>query len=115
MSDELVSCLLPSNELLDVPVVVLLGGPYVTFRGDRLEIPDGSKKLLAFVALGTGRVDRRHAAGSLWPFGNDERASGNLRSALWRLKCAGIDILESDKCSLKIGRASCRERVEISV
>jgi DNA-binding SARP family transcriptional activator len=70
--------------------------------GARLEIPDGSKKLLAFVALGNGRVDRRHAAGSLWPFGNDERASGNLRSALWRLKCAGIDILESDKCSLML-------------
>ena len=56
--------------------------------------------LLVFVALGTGRVDRRYAAGSLWPLGNDERAAGNLRSALWRLKLAGIDLLDSDKCSL---------------
>jgi DNA-binding SARP family transcriptional activator len=102
MSDELVSCLLPSNELLDVPVVVLLGGPYVTFRGCRLEVPDGSKKLLAFVALGTGTVDRRHAAGSLWPLGNDERAAGNLRSALWRLKGAGIDLVDSQRCSLTL-------------
>lgn len=102
MSPNLVISLLSRPDMLDVPAVLLLGGPYVILNGDRLEIPDGSKKLLAFVALGAGRVDRRYAAGSLWPFGNDERASGNLRSALWRLKCAGIDILESDKCSLML-------------
>jgi DNA-binding SARP family transcriptional activator len=102
MSGEPVSCLLSSNELLDVPVVVLLGGPYVMLRGGRLEVPDGSKKLLAFVALGTGTVDRRHAAGSLWPLGNDERAAGNLRSALWRLKGAGIDLVESQRCTLTL-------------
>src|SRR5260370_2159143 len=47
--------------------------------------------------LADTKVDRRHAAGSLWPDGNDERAAGNLRSALWRLRCSGIDIVESDK------------------
>jgi DNA-binding SARP family transcriptional activator len=100
MSTDLVSSLLARPHLLDVPAVLLLGGPYVILNGDRMEIPDGSKRLLVFVALGTGRVDRRYAAGSLWPFGNDERAAGNLRSALWRLKSAGIDLLESDKYSL---------------
>jgi DNA-binding SARP family transcriptional activator len=75
-------------------------------NGGRLEIPDGSTRLLAFVALGTGRVDRRYAAGSLWPFGNDVRAAGNLRSALWRMKSAGIDLLESDKCSLMLRRGT---------
>jgi DNA-binding SARP family transcriptional activator len=102
MSGELVSCLLSSKELLDVPVVVLLGGPYVSLRGCRLEVPDGSKKLLAFVALGAGTVDRRHTAGSLWQLGNDERAAGNLRSALWRLKGAGIDLVDSQRCSLTL-------------
>jgi DNA-binding SARP family transcriptional activator len=102
MSADLVSSLLSRPHLLDVPAVLLLGGPYVMLDGDRREIPDGSKRLLVFVALGTGRVDRRYAAGSLWPVGNDERAAGNLRSALWRLKCAGIDLLETDKCSLML-------------
>jgi len=102
MAADLVSSLLARPRLLDVPAVLLLGGPYVMLNGDRLEIPDGSKRLLVFVALGSGRVDRRYAAGSLWPVGNDERAAGNLRSALWRLKCAGIDLLESDKCSLML-------------
>jgi DNA-binding SARP family transcriptional activator len=102
MSRNLVSSLLSRPDLASVPAVLLFGGPYVMFSGRRLEVPDGSKRLLVFVALGTGRVDRRFAAGSLWPVGNDDRAAGNLRSALWRLRCAGIDLLESDKRSLML-------------
>ena len=78
----------------------LLGGPYVLCPERTLNVPEGSKRLLVFVALHGGRVDRRHAAGTLWPDGDDERASGNLRSALWRLKGAGIDVLEADKVTL---------------
>ncbi|KGN39941.1 AfsR/SARP family transcriptional regulator [Knoellia aerolata] len=66
----------------------------------RLSVPEGSKRLLVFVALRDGHVDRRQTAGTLWPLGDDERAAGNLRSALWRLKSAGIDDLRSDKWDL---------------
>ncbi|MBG0737918.1 SARP family transcriptional regulator [Paeniglutamicibacter antarcticus] len=82
---------------LDSLAICLLGGPYVIQAGRRIAVPEGSKKLLVFVALHDGRVDRRHAAGTLWPYVSDDRASGNLRSALWRLKGAGIDVLEADK------------------
>lgn len=102
MPSTLISSLLSRPDRLDVPAVVLFGGPYVMLPCGRLEVPDGSKRLLAFVALSAGRVDRHHAAGSLWPLGNDERAAGNLRSALWRLKGAGIDLLESKRCSLTL-------------
>ena len=78
----------------------LLGGPFVIKNGRRLEIPEGSKRLLVFVTLNGGRISRRFAAGTLWPSGNDERAAGNLRSALWRLRGAGIDVLHADKCTL---------------
>lgn len=78
----------------------LLGGPYVIQDGCRFSVPEGSKRLLVFVALHGGQVDRRHAAGTLWPYGDDDRAAGNLRSALWRLKGAGIDVVHADKCSL---------------
>jgi DNA-binding SARP family transcriptional activator len=81
-------------------VVYLLGDPYVMQGGRRYVVPEGCKRLLAFVALQGGRADRRHAAGSLWPVGSEDRASGNLRSALWRLRGAGIDVLESDKVSI---------------
>jgi DNA-binding SARP family transcriptional activator len=102
MSRNLISSLLSRPDLAGVPAVLLFGGPYVMLNGGRVEVPDGSKRLLVFVALGTGRVDRRFAAGSLWPIGNDDRAAGNLRSALWRLRCAGIDLVESDKHSLRL-------------
>jgi hypothetical protein len=57
MATDVVSSLLARPHLLDVPAVLLLGGPYVMLNGDRLEIPDGSKRLLVFVALGSRRVD----------------------------------------------------------
>jgi DNA-binding SARP family transcriptional activator len=78
----------------------LLGGPIVIKNGRQLEIPECSKRLLVFVTLNGGRVRRRHAAGTLWPHGGDDRAAGNLRSALWRLRGAGIDVLHADKWML---------------
>ena len=84
------------------PVLHVFGGPHVTLGARRLEVPEGSKRLLVFVALHRGRVERRHAAGTLWPIGDDGRAAGNLRSALWRLRGAGIDLLAADKWSLAL-------------
>lgn len=78
----------------------LFGGPYVVRGGRRVDVPEGSKRLLVFIALHAGRLDRHYVAGTLWPHGDDERAAGNLRSALWRLKGAGIDLVEADKFAL---------------
>ena len=82
------------------PVLHLFAGPYVTVRRRRHEIPEGSKRLLAFVALHAGMVNRRWAAGALWPLGDDSRASGNLRSALWRLRGNGLELINVDKVSI---------------
>jgi DNA-binding SARP family transcriptional activator len=84
------------------PVVHLFGGPFVTYGRRRVDIPEGSKRLLVFVALHRGRVERRYVAGNLWPVGDEIRAAGNLRSALWRLNGAGIRILNADKHGLAI-------------
>jgi len=70
--------------------------------GTRLEIPEGSKRLLVFAALRGGMVDRRCAASALWPLGNDARASGNLRSALWRLRGIGVELMDVDKVGLSL-------------
>lgn len=99
----------PITELIPPPAAAaapdpgrlcLFGGPYVIRAGRHLTVPEGSKRLLVFIALHSGRLDRRHVAGTLWPYGDDERAAGNLRSALWRLRGAGIDVVEADKCAL---------------
>lgn len=100
MTQNLASCLLSQPDLLSSPAVLLFGGPYVMLNGSRHEVPEGSKRLLVFVALGNSKVARRYAAGALWPTGDEERAAGNLRSALWRLRCAGIDLVDSDKQGL---------------
>jgi DNA-binding SARP family transcriptional activator len=88
---------------MPVPTTLLLfGEPRLAFGGtdgrcrDR-EIPEGSKRLIAYAALHRGRLDRRRAAGTLWPCCDDVRAAGNLRSALWRLRAAGLTVLEADK------------------
>src|ERR1700761_3040759 len=102
MTQNLVRHLLSHRDLRDVSAVLLFGGPCVLVGGHRLEVPEGSKRLLVFITLSDGVVDRRHAAASLWPDANDERAAGNLRSALWRLRCSHIDIIESDKQLLRL-------------
>jgi DNA-binding SARP family transcriptional activator len=81
-------------------VLHLFGGPFVTCGGERIDVPEGSKRLLVFVALHRGRIERRYAAGTLWPVADDVRAAGNLRSALWRLNGSGIKLLAADKRGL---------------
>jgi DNA-binding SARP family transcriptional activator len=83
-------------------VLHLFGGPFITHGRRRLAIPEGSKRLLVFVALHRGHVERRYAAGALWPAGDDARAAGNLRSALWRLNGTGVQIMSTDKYGLSI-------------
>lgn len=106
VSHNLVSSILSGYACHYSSVVSLFGEPGVISNGTRQQVPDGSKRLLAFVALSPGRVDRRYAAGSLWPTGSEKHAAGNLRSALWRLKSAGIEVLESDKRMLSLRRTA---------
>jgi hypothetical protein len=103
MPADLIGTLLDPQALPSTTILDLLGGPAVGLAGGahRL-VPEGSKRLLSFVALHTGQVDRRYTADVLWPVGNDERATGNLRSALWRLNRADIDVLVADKHSLAL-------------
>jgi DNA-binding SARP family transcriptional activator len=93
------------GENFDAPIVHLMSGtPYVSVGPQCREVPEGSKQLLVLVALKRRRVERRWAAGTLWPFGDEARAAGNLRSALWRLRRAGIDVLSVDKWSLTLSK-----------
>lgn len=86
--------------------VCLVNGPYVLEEGHRIPVPEGSKRLVVFVALHGGSVDRRYAAGSLWPCGAENRAAGNLRSALWRLRGAGIHCVAADKNRVELTPAT---------
>jgi DNA-binding SARP family transcriptional activator len=80
-------------------VLHLFGGPFVTANRQRVDIPEGSKRLLVFVALHR-HVERRYAAGTLWPVGDDMHAAASLRSALWRLKRGRVPLIQADKSFL---------------
>lgn len=73
----------------------LLPGPSICCDGSAIGVPEGSKRLLVYVAL-RRRVNRAAAARALWPDVDPSRAAGNLRSAVWRLRCAGIEVLRSN-------------------
>ena len=88
----------------------LFRGPCVVDDARQVLVPEGSQRLLVLVALRGGRVDRRSAAGSLWPDGTDDRAAGNLRSAMWRLRSAGLDLLRNER-----GVVVLHERVDVDV
>jgi DNA-binding SARP family transcriptional activator len=86
----------------NAPVLHLFNGPFVSIHGRPMNVPEGSKRLLVFVALRGGPVERRHAAAVLWPVGSDHRAAGNLRSALWRLKSVSVSLLRTDRDMLTL-------------
>lgn len=64
----------------------------------------GSERLLALLALTNRPLMRNHVAFTLWPDKTEERANGNLRSAVWRLRREGFGLIESGGNRLAISR-----------
>jgi len=65
--------------------VHLLGGFRFVVNGSPLPLPLGCQRLVAFLSLHDRPVQRTFVAANLWLEKQEERASANLRSALWRL------------------------------
>lgn len=57
----------------------------VAQRRRPIDIPAGCQRLLALLAL-RGPRSRSATAGTLWPEAGEDRAHGNLRSTVWRLR-----------------------------
>lgn len=83
-------------------VVRVLGGLSLSCGARPVGVPPGSGRLLAYLALHPAGVDRRCAAGVLWPTVADGRAAGNLRSALWRLQSVGCAVVVADHSTLRL-------------
>ena len=67
----------------------LLGAFDLCIGGDGVPLPMNGQRVLAFLALRGRSLARSFVAGSLWLDSTDDRAGGNLRSALWRLNREG--------------------------
>jgi DNA-binding SARP family transcriptional activator len=79
----------------------LLHGPYAVAAGVRRPIPRGAERLVVLVAL-DGPIRRCDAAHRLWPLAESGRAAGNLRSALWRLHSAHLELVRECEGWLRI-------------
>lgn len=85
--------------------VHLLGGLAVTRRGEAVELPLAAQRLLAFLCLQERPVQRTFVAGVLWPEKPEQRATANLRSALWRLHQPGVRLVESSATHMRMESA----------
>jgi DNA-binding SARP family transcriptional activator len=80
--------------------LALLHGFELTVEGRPIRLAMMSQRLLAFLALQRRPIRRSVLAGTLWADAADDRAAGNLRSALWRLHRCGLDVVEAGGDSL---------------
>jgi DNA-binding SARP family transcriptional activator len=76
----------------------------VRVSGRPAPVPASTERLLALLALHAQPLHRRYVSGMLWADTTDERAAGNLRSSLWRLRRAGYPLVEIDNHRLALGR-----------
>ena len=78
----------------------LLSGFALTADGVAVTLPLSAQRVLAFLALHEGSVQRAFVAGSLWLDRPEDRAHANLRTALWRLRACGFPLVEP--CALQL-------------
>ena len=73
----------------------LIGGFSLRWRDRSVELAWGTQRLLALLALRREPARRSYLAGTLWMDSEERRASGNLRSALWRLRSTRNEIVRA--------------------
>jgi len=85
----------PASPLGGDVLLNLLGGFALTQAGVNVEPPTSARRVVAFLALQGRRLHRLYVAGNLWPDVSESHANASLRTALWRLRSSGCDVIES--------------------
>src|ERR1700676_2286917 len=75
----------------------MLGSFNLSWDDEPRLLPLSSTRLLCLLALSGRRLQRSTIAGTLWPDKTDERATANLRLAVWRMPDHGASILRAAK------------------
>ena len=73
----------------------LVNGFELRRNGRTVPLPLTAQRLLAFLAFQERPVQRVYVAGKLWMDTGEERASGSLRSAIWRVKQADDGLIRT--------------------
>jgi DNA-binding SARP family transcriptional activator len=82
--------------------LTLLHGFRLDVRGRAVDLPLGSQRLLAFLALHGRPLQRLFVAGSLWLECSEPKANASLRTALWRLQRLDVRLIESTRSQLAL-------------
>jgi DNA-binding SARP family transcriptional activator len=85
-------------------VLTLLGAFELLRDGTPVRLPIPAQRLLAYLALEGRPLHRVYVAGALWLNSSETRASGSLRSALWRLRRSGCELIEETDHKLQVSR-----------
>lgn len=80
--------------------VTLLGTFEIRMGPRRLDLPRGSERLVAYLALQPSRMARDRVAAVLWPDSPEQRSLGCLRSALWRVRAECRPLIHPDNARL---------------
>lgn len=82
------------------PRLTLLGGFGLQLGGTPAPMPPGAQRLIALLALHEEALSRDYVAGVLWGDSTEARASGSLRSALWKLRVVRPEVVWNQGGSL---------------
>lgn len=86
----------------DSVCIHMLGRFELADRGRAIDLPADAQRLVAFLALQDRRLPRDYVAGTLWIEKSQDRAYGNLRSALWRLRNRSAGLVDANQLTLAI-------------
>jgi DNA-binding SARP family transcriptional activator len=81
----------------------LLGGFELRLPDGSRHVPHSSQRVLAFLALHDRELLRSFVSGHLWPETSEARASGSLRSALWRVRRVDSELIQATDGRLGLG------------
>jgi DNA-binding SARP family transcriptional activator len=82
--------------------LTLLQGFRLESEGRAVELPLGSQRLVAFLAVHQRPLQRLFVAGSLWLDCREERANASLRTALWRLGRLDFALVDATRNHLSL-------------
>lgn len=86
------ACVLSGTD--DGAAGLTLTGEFELFIGGRQSwIPHSAERVLTFLALADRPVSRMRLAGALWADGSGDRAARSLRTALWRIRQVGANLV----------------------
>jgi len=84
--------------------LTLLDAFEFSWDGSTVELPTPAQRLLAYLALEDRPLHRVYVAGALWLNSTEAHAAGSLRSALWRIRRLGYELVEETDHQLRLAK-----------